>query len=269
MNCPNCHKEASPNEKFCTACGTKLDTQVGEGNPSSENHSDHTNVQAQRPSQQASQSDTFSNQATTFGKGFAQICLAVLKYPTSISQAGASGFGHGLAALLLFSVFMPLAIYAFIQNMPFFSAFGGVSFGDIVPEVFLMTIITQAVVVGSIFVSLKIGKVQVAFKEVVARYGGLMIIPTALSLLLILIGFVNVTTLFWWTIILIGITSNLALITAIYSYASKKAQAGVDLFYLPVIAQFILYLVIYFYVEGRLNTFMNGLFEMFGAMNMF
>ncbi|GAF15654.1 hypothetical protein JCM19046_47 [Bacillus sp. JCM 19046] len=59
------------------------------------------------------------------------------------------------------------------------------------------------------------------------------------------------------------------MITAIYSYASKKAQAGVDLFYLPVIAQFILYLVIYFYVEGRLNTFMNGLFEMFGAMNMF
>lgn len=270
MKCPNCEKELVPSMKFCTACGTK----TGEEDDRVEQTAAAHEVQsATEGTPSENKGSAFTEQAATFSKGFGLSVVDILKNPHHhVSNATSNGFGYGIAALILFSLIIPIAIYNFISSISFLNIVlmeleTTINFGDIVPRMFIQFLIIQLVILGVIFLVLKIGRVQAHFKEVVARYGGFMIIPVAFALILLLAALLNITVLFWWMIIIISISSTVALFATIYSYSTRK-HGGLDLFYLPILAQFILAVLMYFYFDSQLTSAFNEIYEfmdMFGG----
>ncbi|WP_054708640.1 zinc ribbon domain-containing protein [Bacillus sp. JCM 19041] len=267
MKCLNCEKELAPSIKFCTACGTKV-VEV-EGSVQQIASTTETTTQT-TPGE--NKGNAFTEQATMFSKGFGLSVVDILKKPHHhVSTVTSSGFGYGITALILFSLIIPIAIYNFISSISFLNIVlmefeATIKFGDIVPKMVVQFLIIQLIILGVIFLVLKIGRVQAHFKEVVARYGGFMIIPVAFALILLIAALLNITVLFWWMMIIISISTTVALFATIYSYSSRK-QGGLDLFYLPILAQFILAVLMYFYFDSQLTSFFNDINEftdMFG-----
>jgi hypothetical protein len=220
----------------------------------------NTNTTTNRP---AVQSKIQLQQMKQISKQYFSYFLEVLKSPVSVGQTSNAGHVvHAFITLGLFALLLPLIVYFYLRSTIGDISFMGfethVSFGRVVIKSFF--ILALIVLAGNsvLFLVLKMGKVEVKYKEVLARFGSFMVPSVALftvALLFSLIGAHSVMGLF----ITGGLFAWFASVGfVIYSF-KKDNTSGLDAFYGVLITYVATLLLLYLFADDIFSNLIGGI----------
>ncbi|MFC0013543.1 MULTISPECIES: zinc ribbon domain-containing protein [Allobacillus] len=225
--CQNCQTEVSEDSKFCTSCGTQLESSTESPVVAAKEESAAT--------ADGSSTNDYAEQGKELAKGYWQHLVHIVKSPMRHGKAeDESNFVNGLITLVLFSLFIPLTFYfgmkalASSMGMGYFGP--SVPFGTMFFKPFFFILLFVAVAVGIIFAVVKPSVKDLHIKSVVGRFGALMVIPTAIMLLSLLIVSLKMFSVFFYVFFLGFIGLFIAATFVIYSYVHNKDK-GIDGFY--------------------------------------
>lgn len=243
MYCPNCKSEVSGGN-FCESCGARL---IGnETAASSEGAFVH---QRSQPNKQLEIAKNVSQKYFGF---FSK----VIKSPyMEVQNVGIDHFVNGLISIILYALCVPLVLFIgvgdareFIDN-PFVNI--------VIKPTFAFAILIFLIASYS-FISIKLGKVEATYKEVISRFGS-SLIPFvgmfAMAVVFAILGIQFITALF----LLIGFLSSIFIVPplVVASFKGNSLQ-GLDALY----GTLLIYLltIITFFIMGEM------LFSMIGSM---
>jgi hypothetical protein len=219
--CPNCQH---PNEggNFCENCGTKLISQ--------DNQATTVIQQQQQPNPvhiQAQPNPQLEN-AKKVSKMYFQFFLSVLKSPYTASQKVFNeDFINGIITFVLFALAIPLTIYIGLGDTT-----------DFMDNAFITVVIKPAfgyfvlllLISTYILAVLKLGKVSVSFKDIVARFGSFLIPFVAAILVGVLLALMD-SSLFA-VFLFLGFAGSMMFVPTLLVASYKKAvQGGLDALY--------------------------------------
>ncbi|MDQ0223872.1 zinc ribbon domain-containing protein [Metabacillus niabensis] len=291
MICSNCGHQ-NEGGKFCVKCGTKLVGETAEqqqaatveptipvsNQPVQPEQAETTfSAQPTRPEQpvQPAEPNKHVEAAKNVSKLFFSYFIDGLKNPTKAAQSvGQEQFVNGLITMILYALFIPLTIYfglkvvianllekiagIFPDEFDFFDVTQMISFyeqpgfSSVLKPIFYSLIII-AIIVLLTFVVIKLGRVQLNIKELIARFGAFSIVPTALLLVALILSIIKVDIfLYVWFFGLLGLLFVVPF--TIYSF-KKDVPFGLDGIYGTII-MFIVILIITSFV---LNNFTDSL----------
>ncbi|WP_449537898.1 zinc ribbon domain-containing protein [Ferdinandcohnia sp. Marseille-Q9671] len=232
MYCSNCGHQ-NDGGKFCEKCGTPL--QATSQNQTAATVENTNQNYVQQPTQTQ---NTTSNQVLEATKNISKLYfgyfLQGLKSPTSMAQnVDGSQFINGLITMILYAISIPLMVYFGFKG-DYFSP----SFSDavITPTIYYLIFIGFTALVT--FIVIKFGKVQASIKDVFARFGAFLIVPTAFLLVALLFSLIQIKL--FLLLLLFGFLGLFIIVPfTIYSYKQNN-QGGLDGIY----STFITYLAI-------------------------
>ncbi|MRX72835.1 zinc ribbon domain-containing protein [Bacillus lacus] len=237
--CNNCNHENEEEGKFCENCGIPLGGTViqevaatAEGAPSPVN-------------QQASQ---YIEEAKKISKMYFSYFLEVLKKPYSSSvNVGKEHFLNGIITIALFSVLIPLITYFGLKGVLSDLNFLGEElnikppFTDIVLKPTFAYAIFVFLVAVFTFVSIKLGRVNISFQEVTARFGSFLIPAVALLGLGLIMSILKIK-LFVFFVFLGFITAAFLVPPLVIASFKKQSQEGVDVIYGSLLTYFLTFI---------------------------
>jgi small-conductance mechanosensitive channel len=231
MNCPSCN-HVNQGGTFCENCGTKLTTAaVSQVAASYEQNSTIRSGASVPPA-----SNQYLEATKVISKQYFGYFMQVLKKPYQNSQAvGAEHFVNGLITIILFSLIIPLTIYFSAKGM--FGGYGGglfgeasIPFGDFVIKPFFAYLIFMLLIAVFSFIAIKLGKVQISFKEVVARFGSFLIPFVAILVIGLIFSILKIS--FALVILLIALMSAIFIVpTLVIAGFKRNSSTGLDTIY--------------------------------------
>ncbi len=170
MKCPNCSNEVEVGIKFCTHCGTKMET---ENRPEAAATVETTQAVTQ-------QENPHLKMTKEMGIQYYQFVLKVLRRPFKVAkEVTEKDFINGIISLLLMALFVPLYSFTLAKKI----TFSRITFFDGVIKPFFVLAIILAVIAGIIFGVSLLMKAEVTFKTIIAKLGSLTTISSLLFLL--------------------------------------------------------------------------------------
>lgn len=248
--CPKCGKGFNE-EKFCMSCGTNLQdlkkdsTQATNASPHvyGEDKSMETEVHSpERSIGTGSPSNDYVHQVKEVSTHYIQFVKSVVKSPTAvINQLYGSSFVNGLITLILFAIFIPLTTYFSLRKFVSGTIFeGSISFSTVFFQPFLFFIIFLAILGGLMFFVTKSGGTNYTFKDVFARFGAFLVIPTVVLFIAFICSVLGIMSLVSYLMSFSFLGLFVAIPFTIYSLKKEKA-AGLD----PLFGTFITFIVFY------------------------
>lgn len=231
MNCPQCGSEISANAKFCTNCGTRVQSTAesaaaAEAQPADQTaqtaHSETpaapvnnspSDVPPAAPIQQQANSQT-GEKVKMIAKDYFSFLWDTLKAPSRIgTQVDASHKMHGLINMLILVLIVPLInlISALIHGASRLRPLDEMGLGFFIQDAvsdyyrravideFLLSILSTAIslvlVIVVLYITASLLKVESHFMTITTRFGVLMTVPTAIFIAGSLIMLIGVPTL--------------------------------------------------------------------------
>lgn len=239
--CPQCGSEEL-GAKFCMSCGY----QISQTEESAEGQ-----VAAAHA---AANGNTYVEQGKNIAKSYWDFLLATVKKPTQQAQImGRGSMINGLITLVLYSLLIPLMIYFVIKGT--FGGYMAPSFSEVFFKPAFFILLFMALNTAVIYAVAKPGNNNLNFKDVVARFGGFLVVPTLLFVLAIIFSVLQLFTMVGFAGVLGVIGLFVAATMTIYSL-KRQAKQGIDAIY----GTFLFYVA--FYIIVRLiseNIMINGL----------
>ncbi|WP_188206798.1 zinc ribbon domain-containing protein [Alkalibacillus aidingensis] len=264
LTCKNCqHQQVSG--KFCEECGTPLENLHNtEGNPGS--LPNEQLEQTQVNNQQQGQNNQLDN-IKAHTQNYFDFFKNILKNPNLALEKSDQSYLNGIITLVILSITLSLGLY-FLLNGLFEQTFGGFGFVDGESESLPFFQITTRLVFGALliiasglaglWITLKIGKVNLSFTTILAQYGALAVPFTILSILSILTGLsTSVQLTFLLVSIALFVFTFLAPVILSF-YHLIKTNENSQIIYLSIgsyiITSFIIYILFRIYLENLLDT---------------
>ncbi|MCG7313974.1 zinc ribbon domain-containing protein [Priestia flexa] len=278
MQCLNCghHNDGG---KFCVKCGKKLEAVAAqqaaagvEGVPTQQPAQQQPipNYSQQQVPQQPNQ---HVENAKKISKLYIGYFMQGLKNPTATAQ-GVRGeqFINGLITMILFAISIPLTVFfgwnaiiektALIANEKFSGGFEShvikLKVNDVIRPEFVDLFFTNAlfcilwvgIIGGAVFVAIKLGKVNVTFQDVFARFGTFLIIPASLLIISVVLAILKIDLfLYVFALGVLGIFFAISLAIASFT---KGQTSGMDGIYGTVIA-FVVTLVLFILLSQSIS----------------
>ncbi|MGE8204650.1 hypothetical protein ACQKP0_08805 [Heyndrickxia sp. NPDC080065] len=230
MKCQICQHE-NEGGRFCENCGSKLIT-------STKDETAATVESAHSSSDKVQYFETTKKISNQYFNYFIQ----VLKKPYASSQSvGSEHFINGIMTIILFSLLIPLIFYFALKGvLADFSSYGSNFFGtpveikppftDIVIKPFFAYIIFTFLVITFTFASIKLGRINVSYKEVTARFGSLLIPFVSLLAISLIMSILKIKFFFYF--LLLGFIGSIFMIPPLVIASYKKDhQEGVDVIF--------------------------------------
>ncbi len=231
MKCPNCGHE-NEGGRFCENCGKQLvDTAESQVQQQAIPQANHENTDS-------SQTEDYLKKTKDQSKQYINYFIDVLKKPyvSLHSSIESQHFIHAIITLVLYCLLIPLMMYfgvkGLINNINLLEEVDiTLPFMDMVFKPFLAYAILMVLVVAFTFVSIKLGRVNVTFKEVLTRYG-ILLIPFVLILAIgLILSILNVSMfVIFLAIGLIG-SMYVAVPVLIAFYKKNNPGEGLDVVY--------------------------------------
>lgn len=272
MLCPNCSHQ-NDGGKFCEKCGTPLipvNSNREETAASSEARTvvqpESQQVQYQQPVYSQQQSapvqvppNRYIESTKEISKMYLGYFIQVLKQPfSSTHNVGSEHFINGIITMVLYAFLIPFTAYFGIKKLVDFiykTILGGNIFGEIVgsnvPKVPFFDFVLKPTLFFAIFillvavftfVAVKFGRVHASFKEIISRFGSLLIPIVGLLIIALLFSILKIN--FFMTILLIAILGSIFLVPPLVIASFKKDAGGVDLFYGSFITYILTFILI-------------------------
>jgi len=272
MQCPEC-KHNNDGGNFCEQCGTKLDPGGYQGESSKVENLGVKYGQEQvvpRPNQQPNR---YLEGAKNTSKMYFSYFLQVLKKPYASSKTiGAEQFKNAIITMVLFAIIIPLIIYFGIKFLAssvndFDYTFGSnvtvqPQFVDFVIKPFFAYAVFILLVVSFTFISIKLGKINVTYKDVVSRFGAFLI-PFVALLVLGLIMSILKMKLFILVLFLGLFTSLCTLPPLVIASFKKENQAGLDVIYGTLLTYILTGITIYIMSNMLFEAIKSAISNMF------
>lgn len=257
MICPNCN-HVNQGGKFCESCGTNLTNgaasqtaasfetnAIPASNQYTGNQYNQTQASQGAPNQYIETTKEISKQYTSY-------FLQVLKKPfASTKSVGSEHFINGIITMVLYALMIPLMFYFALKGIvpnyikeflnteeygiefvtTFIDGFTQeIAFTDVVVKPFFTYLIFILLVTAFTFGALKLGRVQVSFKEVAARFGSFLIPFVTILLASLLLSIIKVDFAFY--VLLIGFIGSIFMVPALVigSYR-RESNEGLDVIY--------------------------------------
>lgn len=263
MTCSKCGHQTDGG-KFCENCGANLSADSENVHHAAADES----VQNAADRLQAQKYVEATKKASSMYFSF---CIRVLKNPyTEMKSAGEQHFLHSIITMAVFALAVPSIFYfglkGFFDSLGHYSgifsrSYAMPSFFDIV----LKPAFTFAIYIFLLFVftyaGVRIQRVQASFKEVMGRFGTVLIPFTVIILVALLLSLMQ-TSLFMH-VLLFGLCAIVFLIPSavLYSY-HERAKGAVDIVY----ATLLVYLMTFISVRVMGDLFFEYLGKLGGSI---
>ncbi|WEK54839.1 MAG: hypothetical protein P0Y55_01810 [Candidatus Cohnella colombiensis] len=225
-------------------------------------------IQSGQPAQpiQSGQPNPQMEQIKKSATDYFSFFIQMLKAPVRTGQQTNAGqMVNGLITMIVFSLMLPLTIYFELRQAfkDVYSFFGSNTInlpaGDYIFKPFFVLIIAVLLVTAIMLLVLKLGRVVTNFKEVIARFGALMVPAAALFTISFLFALIKIDVdLIGWLTMLGFFSWLVAICYTIYSF-KKDQPDGLDTFYcllLTFIGSFIVFAI---FGDSILSSFFGGI----------
>ncbi len=276
MKCSNCQHE-NQGGKFCEQCGAPL-TETAENDKvvsrETVNHETSSSTVSASETPEAKPSNNYAETTKKIAEGYFVHFREVVKKPYNVCRTAESeSFTNGLITYILYSLFIPLICYFGLKNiMSGISSYSSGLYGSdyvVQPSFFDMVIIPffacfvfTVLMAFFAFISLKLGHVNVDFKDVFARFG-LFLMPI---IVIFAVGLIlSILKVQYYTIFLaLGLVCSMFIVPALVIVSYKKDKnGGLDVFYGTLLTYILIFILILMMVrvlfESLLSIF-NSLF---------
>ncbi|MCQ6277098.1 zinc ribbon domain-containing protein [Bacillus sp. V3B] len=270
MICPNCSHQ-NEGGKFCEKCGTPLTVEV---NREAAVTFEATNTSQPQQPQQPVQPNRYIESTKRVSKMYFGYFMQVLKQPYASSQnVGTEHFINGIITMVLYAFFIPLTLYfglkGALSSVNSFSAdlFGSstsmeVPFTDVVLKPTFTFIIFIFLIVLFTFVSIKLGRVNVSLKEVIARFGSFLIPIVAILIIGVIMSILEIKL--FAAVLALGIVGSIFLVPPLVIASYKKETSdGVDVIYGSFITYLLTVIAISIMGDMLLEAFQSSFFDFF------
>ena len=271
MKCQNCGHE-NRGGRFCENCGTPLV------------ESTENTIQNQQPQPApvvssgntgASQAEDYLKKTKDQSKQYITYFIDVLKRPYASLNAPLENqhFVHAIITIVLYSLFIPLISYFLIkeasEGINRMNPFGGygsndytVPFTDIVLKPFFAFAIFIVLLIALTFISIKLGRVNVKFKEVLTRFGTLLI-PFVFILAIGVIFSILKVSLFSLLLMGIGLTGAIYIVVPVLIafYKKNSAGEGLDVVYGTLLTYILMVIVLLITGEMLFESLLSGIMD--------
>lgn len=267
MVCKECGK-INEDGKFCEACGAKLETGEEQESVATAQQTPTTSQTTTNNTTQESaetNNNEYVDKAKDISKTYFSYFLRILKSPLSESQnIRREEFINGVITIVLYALFIPLMIYLSLgseaRNWMFESPF---------LDILLKPTIGYAVfiflIAAFVFIAVQLGNVKVSIKDVIARFGALLVPFVAFFV----VGFVLAllqTGAFAIPLSIGVMGSTLAAPALVIQSFKENVKGGLDAVY-GVILAYILTLITFgimsaILIESMMRSF-DGMFNLF------
>lgn len=247
VNCSNCGN-LNEGGKFCVHCGNQL----GNGEVSAQQATANTN--SIPVNSQPAQPNRHVETAKAMSKLYFSYFIQGIKTPTKAAQnVGGEQFINGLITMIIYAISIPLMFYFATQN-----DYIDLEFTEVVikPAFYYLIFIGFTVLVT--FAVIKLGRVQATVKDVFARFGAFLIVPTAFLIAALILSLIQVE--FFAILLAFGFLGLFIVVPfTIFSY-KKDVPYGLD----GVYGTFLTYLAIIILLATIVNMVIDQLMDVFG-----
>jgi len=265
-HCQNCQHE-NEGGKFCEKCGAPL---------SSDSYNEAAATASNQSQPVTGQANQYIAGAKNVSKMYFSYFLEVLKKPYASSvNVGQEHFINGIITIVLYSIFIPLMLYfalkgLFAEMSGFASEFMGetnisVPFTDVVIKPALAYAIFIMLVAVFTYAAVKLGRVNVHFKEVIARFGSFLIPSVAILAIALIFSILKVKLSIF--IALLGFLTSIFLVPPLVIASFKKqSQEGVDVIYGALITYVLTFVALAIMGDMLFESLKGFMTEIFGGM---
>ncbi|MBU9713965.1 hypothetical protein [Evansella tamaricis] len=203
----------------------------------------------------------FLEKVTAIAKGYWTFFLENLKAPASRAFDNTQkDFIYGYINFFVLSLFLAFGLYFQIRSATSFGGFGPViGFSDVFFSVFFYALVSFVIGVAIVFGVLKLlMKGEVSFHDVVGRFGAMISIPVALSVLYFIISITGISMLTNFLALLVMSGIQIGVILTLYSHR-KTGEGAFD----PIYALFITYAVYVIYLGVSAQMILESIISSF------
>ncbi|ADU30545.1 zinc ribbon domain-containing protein [Evansella cellulosilytica] len=258
MKCEKCNHELTEEAKFCLNCGAPVTKDETAAALASEN----SVVQTENGGNTNQATNEFVEKSVDLAKNYWEFLVGNIITPSKRSMNNTEkDFIFGYINVGLFALLIGLGTYFQLRAM---LSFGGlfsipVSFLETFPIMFIFTAALVMLGVGLIFVVLLfLMKVKVSFHDIVGRFGSLMTIPLALSILYFLFAIPGVHALSNFVLLVAFLGIQLAIVFTLLSH-KEDATSSFD----PIFALFSIFAIYTIFIgvtyELVLSSIISGI----------
>lgn len=266
--CTNCGSEFRDEATFCSHCGAKKETDV-QSAPASEVNAAYVKEKLTK---------TFSQTKNSIQKsGYFNYLKATAKNPSALMNGGLSNNEYGWIQFAALTAVTAMALYfgiigtakiAFSEiGMGLFSSIGNSliteAIQSVIPRLVIMGLTFYAIFAGSAFVILKfLTRGTGSFSTMLNQFGGLLT-PNILLLLFsaILSMLIPTENTLVLSFLLIGFALLLCFIAFNYFLYSMSIQNKIDTFYVLLISNIVLFVVIALVVYLQIEPLISAIEE--------
>ena len=263
MKCSNCG-HLNDGGRFCENCGTQLVETAGSAIQNQPQQST-PQVTNEVGNTGAIQAEEYLKKTKDQTKQYFTYFMNVLKKPHASLNAPFENqhYMYAIITFILYSLFIPLMIYFGVKGlMSTFSYFGesaNLSFVDavIIPAIAYGVFIV--LVAGFTFFSIKLGRVNVAFKEVFTKFG-ILFIPFVFILAIGLLLSILKVSLFILFLVIGLIGSMYVVVPLLIAFYKKDAAGeGMDAVYGTLLTYILTSILMLIMGEMLIDTLISGL----------
>jgi len=257
LYCSNCGALNKNEANFCVNCGHPL-TQPDAPAQKEDALTQHDSVEKGNEFAQPSPSHDQHNAPKKMFLNYWEYFKTALKRPVPVSEKMTKNESlYGFVTILIFAFLIPLMIYFALRRELGSFMYYEIGFADIVIKPVFFILLMIFLVISIMFGVLNIGNSSADFKEIVARFGTLLVTPSLLLGIAFIFSLLDSEILVVFLYLgLIGFSFVIPL--TIYGY-KKNESSGLDAFY----ATFLTYIgfVLALFLLGK--TFIPVYFDLF------
>ena len=263
MKCQNCQHE-NEGGNFCENCGTRL-VEASESNGQLPDHKVKEEEKATAPA------EDYLKKTKVQSKQYINYFFDVCKSPYAHMQEPMEKqhFIHAIITIILFCLFIPLSIYFGLKGVVsrlnsidtygFGGAYIELPFMDMVIKPFFAFGIFIVLVAAFTFLSVKLGRVNATFKEVLTRYG-ISLIPFVFLLAIGLILSLLKVSLFILFLLLSSVGAiYIAVPMVIALYKKDEPEVGLDAVYGTLLTYILISVLVYVMGEMLFDSLLSNI----------
>ena len=266
MKCPNCG-HLNEGGRFCENCGTQLVETADSAiqNQQQQQSTPQVNNENEVGNTGALQAEEYLKKTKDQSKQYITYFMDVLKKPYASLNAPFENqhYMYAIITFILYSLFIPLMIYFGVKGlMSTFSYFGESANSSFVDAVIIPAIaygVFIVLVAGFTFFSIKLGRVNVAFKEVFTKFG-ILLVPFVFILAIGLILSILKVSLFILFLV-IGLVGSMYIVVPllIAFYKKDTPGEGMDAVYGTLLTYILASILMLIMGEMLIDTLLSGL----------
>lgn len=174
MHCINCGHRQSEG-KFCAICGIPLGGNLIEVKQ----------TRSRVAGKSSLQSNKYIERVKIASKMYWNYFLNYLKHPSLVLKQGEKEFSNGIINIVIMAFFVGLILFTFMKRVPFpfLDTSYEPSFSSVMGSSLLFVIISTAIIIGSLFLTIKFLGSEHSFKSIAGIYGTHLISSTFLVLI--------------------------------------------------------------------------------------